>query len=129
VDLPSFLRQYSLAVFASTWEIFPYEQLVCMWAGMACVCASGGGAKELGESGRSLLLSPRRPAAIARRVAGLLKYPEFRAQIGRSAKIHARQKFSGHRIADLMFAVYASALTASQATKARRASDALDDLD
>lgn len=110
LDVLRRLEDYSVAVFASTWESFSYTQVECMSAGHACVNASGSGARELGSDGQHLLDSRRRAADIAHGVATLLVNPEFREKLGRAASEHVREKFAGPTVAAKMLSVYEQTL-------------------
>jgi glycosyltransferase involved in cell wall biosynthesis len=100
------LAQYGLAVFTSSFENFPYAELECMWAGIACVSASGGGAAELGNDGESHIRTERRPEAIAAAVVDLLRNGSKRESIAAAAREHVRSRFAGPVIAARMTEVY-----------------------
>lgn len=80
-----------------------------MWAGMACVSASGGGAAELGIHGIHHVRTERRPAAIASAIINLLQSPSCRERIGSAAKVHVHREFGAERIALKMIAAYETA--------------------
>lgn len=106
------LAGFSLALFASTWENFSYAQLECMWANLACVCASGGGAGEMG-SPETLITVPRDAPSISSQVVRLLENSELRKAIGCAAGQHVRQRYSADHIAEQMIEIYADARAAA----------------
>lgn len=114
-ELPRYLQRHSIAVFASSVESFSYTLLECMQAGIACVVATGGGARELGEDGVSTLHVARDPAAISEAVVALLRDPQLRQRMGEAAQVRARSRFCGSVVAKQAETVYAAAIA-----KARR---------
>ena len=103
------LPEFSVAVFASTRESFGYTELECMWAGIACVSASGGGAAELGTNGQTHIRAARRPSAIAREVVGLMNNSLPRERIGSGARAHALGRYNAATVGMQMTAVYSTA--------------------
>ena len=103
------LSSQSLAVFASTWENFPYAQLECMLNGMACVNASVGGASEMGVSGESLINVPRTASRISSALITLLEDNELRERVGRAAAAHVRTHYSATTVATEMSKIYSLA--------------------
>jgi len=100
------ISSYSMAVFASVWENFPYTELECMWEGLACVSASGGGPAELGLNGVSHLRAERSPKKIAESLIKLLRDERLRSRIGQVARNSARSEFNAENVAAQMPEVY-----------------------
>jgi glycosyltransferase involved in cell wall biosynthesis len=107
------LNQYSMALFASAWETFSYTQLECMWAGIACVSASGSGAAELGRSGEHVLNCRRHPDEIGRALALILGDTAYRQRLGQAASTHVQSQYNTLRIARAMTCLYARATEAA----------------
>ena len=100
------ISAYPVAIFASTWENFPYTELECMWSGLACVSASGGGACELGVDGESHVRALRKPSAIARAVVELFRDRSRIERIGKSGQAHVQARFSAQALAAQMVNIY-----------------------
>ena len=111
------LPRHSVAFFASVHEAMPYSHLECMDAGLACVLASGGGAQEIGEHGRSVIRTPRNPRKIAQALIHLLKDPALRARIGQGARQRIADTFAAKRIAHQMHEFYLRTLEFAQEHK------------
>jgi glycosyltransferase involved in cell wall biosynthesis len=109
---------YSLAAFASTWENFGYTEVECMWAGVACVSASRGGAAELGTDGVSHVRARRTPGAIATALIDLLKDPSRREHIAAAGQARVRDLCNAESVADSMARVYAAACERARSGKA-----------
>lgn len=98
-DVASLIGKHQVAVFASIFECFPYSHLECMQLGLACVIASGGGARELGKDGVSLLRSERDATALAAAVQRLFEDGQLRRSIGVRARSEVVERFSSATIA------------------------------
>jgi glycosyltransferase involved in cell wall biosynthesis len=118
LEVARMIPAYSLGVFASTWENFPYTEVECMWARVACVSASVGGAAELGTDGVSHIRAKRTPAAIATALIGLLKDSSRRESIAVAGQSHIRDLCSAEPIAASMACVYAAASERARGGKA-----------
>jgi glycosyltransferase involved in cell wall biosynthesis len=101
-ELPLLLARHTTALFASRWENAPYTLTECMWAGLACVVGSGGGAHEVGEHERSVLNTARSVHAMASALVALLRDAGKRARLGHAARERVRNEFASERIAALM---------------------------
>jgi glycosyltransferase involved in cell wall biosynthesis len=110
-ELPHLMAGHSLAVFASTWENCPYTQLEAMAIGMACVSASGGGARELGTNGVSVLQCARSEKEIAAALLLLVDNSALRRQIGEAARCVIQRDFAPEIIAAQMIEHYRTART------------------
>ncbi|MBD1840933.1 glycosyltransferase family 4 protein [Coleofasciculus sp. FACHB-64] len=106
LDLPSYLNKHSVGFFASTWESFGYTHVECMYAGIACVIGSNGGAQELGINGVSCLNTSRTGENIAKGLVKLLKNSALRRTISETARQHVLNKYSPTGIANQMTEVY-----------------------
>jgi glycosyltransferase involved in cell wall biosynthesis len=130
-ELPAVLARQTAALFASRWESSSYTAMECMWAGLACVVGSGGGAQELGEHEVSTLNTAREPVAIADAVGRLLADPALRRRLGDAARLRVREEFAPPRVAAAMEAHYRAAgvgtsTTSLDATGRRHARDVSD---
>jgi glycosyltransferase involved in cell wall biosynthesis len=108
-QLPGILALHRVALFASRLESSSYAVMECMWAGLACVVASQGGAQELGEHGISVLNVSRDPEQVAASVLRLLGDAALRLKIGDAARTRIRTAFDPARIAAEMESIYRQA--------------------
>jgi glycosyltransferase involved in cell wall biosynthesis len=98
-DVASLIVKHQVAIFASVFECFPYSHLECMQLGLPCVIASGGGAKELGQDGESLLRSERNAKSLSAGICRLLEDSTLRRSIGSRAQSEVLERFSSATIA------------------------------
>jgi glycosyltransferase involved in cell wall biosynthesis len=111
------LRRYGIAVFASTCENFPYALLECMAEGIACITASEGGAREIGEHGRSVYQVRREPADVAQAIAFLIQNPKLWGAVGTAARQFAEQHYGHIGIAQRMTTIYERATDLAHGTR------------
>ena len=72
-----------------------------MACGRAVICSAAGGAAELIAEGQDALAHPPGDdAALAARIAELVRDPELRARLGRAGRITAERRFERSRLAD-----------------------------
>lgn len=116
LDLPKFLKSHSVAFFASTWESFGYTHIECMYAGIACVIASNGGAREIAIDGISCINTSRHPKAIAKALTQLLKDFNLRKSIGLEAHKRVTYEYSSKKIASQMVKVYEDVIRGAEAS-------------
>ena len=104
------LRSLDVVVHASTRpEPFGRTILEAMACGRAIVVASGGGAEELIENGRTALTHRAGdPAGLADALATLIRDPGLRAQLGSRARQTAVLSFSRGRLGPVLLSLYGS---------------------
>lgn len=110
LQVSSHLKNHTIAAFASTWENLPYATMECMWAGIACIIGSEGGAHELIEDGISGFGVPRKATFIAERIIKLLQNPKKVEKMGKNAHQHAAREFGCSKIAQQMENIYQRAI-------------------
>jgi len=93
-DIPDLLTVFDVAVSSSTFEGSPLAILEYMEAGKPVVATRVGGVPDLIEDGEGgVLVEPRDPDALAQAIAGLLRDPERRAELGRRSQERRRREF------------------------------------
>lgn len=106
-QVDALLADQRIALFASVFETFSYTLVECMAKGLACVVASGGGARELADHGTHLLLAPRSAPAIADTLVQLLSQPGTVDVLGQAAAAHVRDVLTAPAITDRVVSAYA----------------------
>src|SRR5262249_3311825 len=117
-ELPSVLARHRVGLFVSRFESASYTLMECMWAGLACVVASQGGAQELGEDGQSVLNTSRRPSAIVTNLVRLLRDGELRRRLSIGARARVEAAFHPARIAAQMESIYERAIAEAPSGRA-----------
>jgi N-acetyl-alpha-D-glucosaminyl L-malate synthase BshA len=98
-EIEDYLQAADLGLFTSDMESFCLSILEAMCFGCPSVAASVGGIPEVVESGRSGLLVPPGDAdGFARAVESLIRDSRLRAELGRAARVRARERFSADAI-------------------------------
>ena len=119
-QIPAMLAETDVCVFPSLWENFPNVCLEAMSAARGIVGSRAGGMAEMLDAGRAgRLVSPHRPAEIARSVTDLLDAPDLRTQLGREARERVLTEYSAERIGRLQEACYGRAIERRRALGAR----------
>lgn len=103
----------AVAFFASTFEACPYSHLEAMQMGIPIVIASGGGARELGVDGESVIQVKRDVKAISRAVDYLLTDTSAADRMALAAFDHLRSEFSYPAVVAKMIPAYERAVARS----------------
>jgi glycosyltransferase involved in cell wall biosynthesis len=101
------IAHHRIALIASVFETFPYTLMESMALGLSCVVACAGGAREMGEHGRHLMLAPRTPDAIAAVLVQLLSQPGTSRAIGAAAEAHVQRVLASATVTERVIAAYA----------------------
>jgi glycosyltransferase involved in cell wall biosynthesis len=98
-EIPAWLSAFDLYCLPSLWEGLPNALLEAMALGLPVVASDADGIPEAVTSGRDgLLVSPGRPAALARALRELAGSPETRAALGAAAKATIAERFTVRRM-------------------------------
>lgn len=98
-------QQGDVVVLSSVSEAFPYAVVEAMMCGRAIIATAVGGVKEaLADCG--IMVKPRDPQGMAESCIRLLKKPELRAELGRSASARARERFTMEHMTHAIRGVY-----------------------
>ena len=94
-DIPAWLSSFDIFVLPSLWEGLPNALLEAMALGLPVLASAVDGVPELIEDGvNGLLVPPRDPAALARRIAELADNPALRARLGAAAQKTVSERFT-----------------------------------
>jgi len=107
-DTASAIRALDILVHAST-QPEPFGRVIAegMACGRAVICGAAGGAAELIADGTDALAHPPGDdAALAERIAELVRDPELRARLGRAARITAERRFERSRLSEELIPLY-----------------------
>lgn len=107
-DTASAIRALDVLVHAST-QPEPFGRVIAegMACGRAVICSAAGGAAELIADGQDALAHPPGDdAALAARIAQLVRDPELRARLGRAARITAERRFERSRLPEELIPLY-----------------------
>jgi glycosyltransferase involved in cell wall biosynthesis len=107
-DTASAIRALDILVHAST-QPEPFGRVIAegMACGRAVICSAAGGAAELIDDGMDALAHPPGDdAALAGRMAELVRDPELRARLGRVARITAERRFERSRLSEEVVPLY-----------------------
>jgi glycosyltransferase involved in cell wall biosynthesis len=107
-DTASAIRSLDILVHAST-QPEPFGRVIA--EGMACeravICSAAGGAAELIADGQDALAHrPGDDAALAARIAQLVRDPELRARLGKAGRITAERRFDRGNLAAQLIPLY-----------------------
>lgn len=105
-DIRSMMRTWSVFVQPSREEAFGIAAAEAMAEGLPVVATRIGGLPELVEHGRSGLLVPRDPGALASAVALLRLNPRLREAMGREGRAIVRRRCSTGRSASQIVEIY-----------------------
>jgi len=107
-DTAGAMRALDILVHAST-QPEPFGRVIAegMACGCAVICSAAGGAVELIAEGQDALAHPPGDeAALAGRMAELVRDPELRARLGRAGRITAERRFERSRLAEEVIPLY-----------------------
>ncbi len=107
-DTAGAIRALDILIHAST-QPEPFGRVIAegMACGRAVICSAAGGAAELITEGEDALAHPSGDqAALAARIAELVRDPELRARLGRAGRITAERRFEGSRLATQLIPLY-----------------------
>lgn len=107
-DTASAIRALDILVHAST-QPEPFGRVIAegMACGRAVICSAAGGAAELIADGQDALAHPPGDdAALAERIAELVRDPELRTRLGRAARITAERRFERGRLSEEVIPLY-----------------------
>jgi glycosyltransferase involved in cell wall biosynthesis len=107
-DTAGAIRSLDILVHAST-QPEPFGRVIAegMACGRAVICSAAGGATELITEGADALAHPPGDdAALAARIAELVRDPELRARLGRTGRITAERRFERSRLAAQLIPLY-----------------------
>jgi glycosyltransferase involved in cell wall biosynthesis len=115
------LPNYRYAYFASVVENFPYSHMESMASGVACVIASGGGAKELIQESNAAVPSQRKASSIAAALNRLLDNESSWKEMGHAARRTVATHFDAAFVMEATCQAYERAVECvGRATKDRR---------
>jgi len=96
-SIPHTLSSYSVAVFPSLWENFPYACMEAMQAGCAIIASDNGGYRQmLGQT--ALFVPPDNPPKLAEALEKLLKSAQLRQHLAAAAQKRATRLFAPEKI-------------------------------
>jgi D-inositol-3-phosphate glycosyltransferase len=99
-DVAALLRSADVVVTVPWYEPFGMVPLEAMACGVPVITSAVGGHLDTVVDGRTgVLVPPRDPDALARRLRQLLGDPERRSALGAAAAVHARSRYGWDRIA------------------------------
>ena len=107
-DTAAAIRALDVLVHAST-QPEPFGRVIAegMACGRAVICSAAGGAAELISEGNDALAHPPGDdAALAARIAELVRDPELCARLGRAGRITAERRFERSRLAQELIPLY-----------------------
>ena len=107
-DTAGAIRALDILVHAST-QPEPFGRVIAegMACGRAVICSNAGGAAELISDGEDALAHrPGDDAALAARIAELLRDSELRVRLGRAGRITAERRFERSRLAAQLIPLY-----------------------
>jgi glycogen(starch) synthase len=107
-SMAEILKQSAVCIFPSIWENFPNVCLESMSAGRAVIGTYSGGMAEQLSDGAGVLIPPSDSRAIKNAVLDLLKNPEKRIELGRTAREKVLKVYNSQVIGDLMESQYAT---------------------
>lgn len=110
-EIPRHFAESDICVLPSDWEASGYACQEAMAAARGVVASAAGGMAEFLDGGRhGVLAPPRDPRALAAAVVELLRSPEKRMALGRSAREHVVSAYGAQAIAPLQEASYRRAI-------------------
>lgn len=113
-EVPHHFAESDICVLPSDWEASGYACQEAMAAARGVVASAAGGMAEFLEDGRhGLLAPPRDPAALADALVSLLRDPNRRVALGRSARERVVSTYGADTIAPLQEASYRRAIQRS----------------
>jgi glycosyltransferase involved in cell wall biosynthesis len=107
-DTAGAIRALDVLVHAST-QPEPFGRVIAegMACGRAVICSAAGGAAELITEGKDALAHPPGDdAALAARIAELVRDPELRSRLARAGRITAERRFNRSRLAEEVVPLY-----------------------
>lgn len=107
-DTAGAMRGLDVLVHAST-QPEPFGRVIAegMACGRAVICSAAGGAAELINEGQDALgHPPGDDAALAARIAEVVRDPELRARLGRAGRITAERRFMRTRLPEELIPLY-----------------------
>ncbi|MFM2153953.1 MAG: hypothetical protein RL199_2388 [Pseudomonadota bacterium] len=114
-DVPALLARSRLAVCASHSEGLSNAVMEAMAARLPLVATAVGGNPELVSDGQTgLLVPPRSPEALARRLVDLLHQPHLGRRMGLAGRRHLEETFDASRLGERMTALYEGLLGLSR---------------
>lgn len=106
-QLPTILSTASVCVFPSIWENFPYVCLEAMMAARPVIASSSGGMKEIVKDRRTgMLLPPRRPDLLAKRIVEMTQSLSMMSAMGNAARRHVMENYSSSVLAEQYVSFY-----------------------
>jgi glycosyltransferase involved in cell wall biosynthesis len=106
-DVPALLARSTVAVSASHSEGLSNALMEAMAARLPIVATAVGGNPELVEDGRTgLLVPPRAPEALARRLVDLLHQPHLGRRMGLAGRRRLEEHYEAARLVERMTSVY-----------------------
>lgn len=94
-DVTAWLSSLDVFALTSIWEGLPNALLEAMALGLPCVASSVDGVPEAIQDGvNGLLVPPRQPVALARRLAELCSDAELRSRLGEAARKAVSERFT-----------------------------------
>ena len=94
-DIASWLSSFDAFALPSLWEGLPNTLLEAMALGLPVVASAVDGIPEaVTDNETGLLVAPRQPEALARRLADLAANPDLRSRLGRQARAAVFERFS-----------------------------------
>ncbi len=103
-DVDRLLNEFTLLAHSARQEPLGRVLLEAAAAGVPVVATDVGGTREIfpPETGSACLVPPDDAAALAAAIGRLLKDADWRAALGRSARLHAEQAFDADRAAEAL---------------------------
>ena len=110
-QLAQVLQGVDICVFPSRWESFGFVVLEAIAAGKAVVCSDNAGMAELVEHGKyGVVCPPKSPRKLADAILSLLKNPERRQNLARSARQDVLPKYLPEQVLKQQLACYEFAI-------------------